>query len=239
MPTTAIIVAAGAGQRMGLATPKAFLQLAGRPLVAWSLSAFDTHPGIDAIVLMAPQDRVPEAERIAAAHRKVRRVAAGGGRRPDTVRLGLALVGKSPGGDSLVLVHDAARPLVDRDLITRVIEAAGRTGAAFPGLPPSDTVREAAAGAGPGGARLAGRTPDRSGLVLVQTPQGFRLSLLEEAFARAGEKAGDATDEAALLEWMGHPVEVVPGSPRNLKITGPTDLEVAAALLPSEARDSC
>jgi len=235
MPTTVLIVAAGAGLRMGRTIPKAFLELDGRPLVYYSLAAFDAHPEVDAVVLMVPGSFMAEARVLAAAHHKVAKVAPGGERRQDTVSLGIDLVagltrnGAGASSEPIVLVHDAARPLVDAELITRVIEAARRTGAAFPGVPVSDTLRQTAPDAGRQGGLLAGRTIDRDRLVGVQTPQGFRLSLLIEARARAGGAV--VTDEAGLFESFGGKVEVVPGSPGNLKVTCAVDLVVAAALL--------
>jgi 2-C-methyl-D-erythritol 4-phosphate cytidylyltransferase len=231
MPTTALIVAAGAGVRTGLPLPKAFLDLEGRPLVDYSLSAFDAHPAVDSIVLMAPGEMLAEAGRIAGRYPKVRAIAAGGVRRQDTVALGLERIAADDGGerdDALVLVHDAARPLVEASLISAVIAAAARTGAAIPGVTPPDTVREIEAD-GPGGARAASRTLDRRRVILVQTPQGFRLRLLRKAYE--GAAGPDVTDDAALVERLGMPIETVEGSPRNLKITTAQDLIVAAALM--------
>ncbi|HZI94926.1 MAG TPA: 2-C-methyl-D-erythritol 4-phosphate cytidylyltransferase [Patescibacteria group bacterium] len=233
MPTTALIVAAGAGLRMGLGTPKAFLSIAGRSLMELSLAAFDSHPGIDGIILIAPADRLEEARRIAAGFRKVKDVVAGGPRRQDSVRLGLeslrGMIDDGRAGDPLVLVHDAARPLVDASLIAAVIDSTARVGAAIPGLAPSDMVRQTSNGGGPPGHTRAGSVLDRRSLVLVQTPQGFRLPLLLDAYASAADE--EVTDDAALVQRLGHPVEVVPGSPFNMKITTPGDLEIAAAIL--------
>jgi len=230
MQTTAIIVAAGAGVRMGTRRPKAFLDLAGRPIVEHSLRAFQDHARITAIVLMVPPGMEDESRAMAAPYPKVAAVAAGGTRRQDTVFLGLqaarALAGA--GTEPLVLVHDAARPLVPAILITAVLDAAARTGAAFPGLASCDTVREVLTGP-PESAVLAGRTLPRERLVMVQTPQGFRMSLLERAHAAAGDEP--ATDDAALVLALGEPVEVVPGSERNFKITSAHDLQRASALL--------
>jgi len=229
MKTTALIVAAGAGVRMGSPSPKAFLLLEGRPLVSYSLETFQRHGRIDGIVLVAPAACLDEAARVGKPHGKLTAVVEGGARRQDSVARGLARALVS-GPDDLVLVHDAARPLVDADLVDRVIEAAARTGAAVPGVQPDDTVRSL--GEGPG-ARLAGATLDRARLVLVQTPQGFRLRLLSEAYARV---SADVTDDASLVEAMGHPVELVEGSSMNLKVTRAADLAVAAALLREAGR---
>ena len=231
MQTTAIIVAAGAGVRMGTRRPKAFLELAGRPIVEHSLRVFQDHARITAIVLMVPPGLEDDARAMAVPYPKVASVNAGGVRRQDTVSLGLRAAAALPGArgsESLVLVHDAARPLVPADLITAVLDAAARTGAAFPGLAPCDTVREVMAGS-PASAVLAGRTMPREHLVMVQTPQGFRMSVLERAHAAAGGEP--VTDDAALVLALGQPVEVVPGSERNFKITSAHDLQRASALL--------
>jgi len=234
MRAAALIVAAGAGVRMGQSGPKAFLMLEGVSLLERCVRTFDAHPGVDRIVLMVPSGLEPKAREVVSAYRKLRSVAAGGDRRQDTVQLGLdRLAGHSPsapGLDTLVLIHDAARPLVEPGLITAVIEAAARSGAAVPGIPASDTVKQVGSGAETSPRFLAG-TLDRKELVLAQTPQGFRLSLLREAYARADADRLEATDDARLVELMGHRVELVPGSKFNIKVTEPEDLLIAAALL--------
>ena len=224
MKTTALIVAAGAGVRMGRPRPKAFLSLCGLRVVEYSLAAFDEHPLVDGIILMVPEPMLTEAAEVAARFRKVAAVAAAAALGLDTVQLGLNHAGDA----DLILVHDAARPLVDRDLISRVIEAAARTGAAIPGVRPRDTIRKEPEPVA-GEHRMGAGTHDRNGLVLVQTPQGFRLSLLREAAAAAG--GVEVTDDAMLVEMMGCPVEVVEGSRRNFKLTTPDDLIFASALL--------
>jgi 2-C-methyl-D-erythritol 4-phosphate cytidylyltransferase/2-C-methyl-D-erythritol 2,4-cyclodiphosphate synthase len=231
MKTTAIIVAAGSGVRMGSPGPKAFLDLGGRPVVEHSLQAFQQHPGVDAIVVMVPPGMLDRARTLCGRYPKVIAVAEGGARRQDTVALGLRqarAAGGAGGPDDIVLVHDAARPLVDAATIGAVREAAHRAGAAVPGVPPDDTVREVP-GAGNEGQPRAPGTLDRSRLVMVQTPQGFRLDLLEKAHGAA--QGADVTDDASLVERLGVAVEVVPGSPRNFKLTSPADLERARALL--------
>lgn len=206
-------------------TAKAFLELDGRPMLEHSLAVFDAHPRVDDIILLVPAPLLEEASRITARYRKVTGVVPGGRRRQDTVALGLERIAAGGAGD-LVLIHDAARPLVDPDLITRVVEAAARTGAAVPGLRPADTVREEG---GKDGARRAGRTLERDRLVLTQTPQGFELETLRVASHAA--RGVEVTDDAMMVERLGRPVEIVAGSPRNLKITSPEDLVLAAALL--------
>ncbi len=218
---------------MGADLPKAFLTLGGVPLVTHSLTLFARHPAIDAIVVVVPQGMVEETRRLAAGVPKVSAVTEGGVMRADSVRRGFDCVRSGASDDDLVLVHDAARPLAGADLVSAVVEAAKRTGAAVPGLRPSDTVRETAPAPAPGEPALAARRLDRDRLVLVQTPQGFRVGLLAAALARAATVAlpGDATDDAALIEMLGHPVAIVEGSPINFKITRPEDLKMAESWL--------
>jgi len=149
-------------------------------------------------------------------------VAAGGEVRQQSVALGLA---RLPRGPALVLVHDAARPFVSRELIDRVLAVAARGAAAVPGLPLSDTVKETDT------AGLVVRTVPRERLVAVQTPQAFPREMLETAHQRArSEPAAGATDDAALCERLGHPVRVVAGSARNIKVTTAEDFALAEAL---------
>ncbi len=158
----------------------------------------------------------------ASRYAKVTAVVRGGEMRQDSVANGVEAL--DPADDDIVLVHDGARPLVTQDLIERVLEAARTTGAAIPGLPLEDTIKEAEAG------RVV-RTVPRERLVRVQTPQGFSAGLLRRALDAAKTAGLAATDEAALLESLGLPVTIVPGDPRNLKITSPLDLTAAEAYL--------
>ncbi len=217
---------------MGASQPKAFLDLAGCPVVEHSLRVFQLHHEVDAIVLLVPPGYADRGRAMTARYPKVHAVEEGGRRRQDTVARGLARVTAMAGAGEgqFVIVHDAARPLVTPDLVTSVLEGARRTGAAVPGIGPADTVRELR---GPAGEepQMAGRTLDRERLVLVQTPQAFRLQTLVTAYA--GDDGRDVTDDAALVQRMGLDVEVVPGSQSNFKITGPADLARAAFLLQS------
>lgn len=214
----AIIVAAGSGRRFGSA--KQFAPLRGRMLVEWCLSAFERHPGVSDIVLVLPPDELKREFRSATT--KLRAVVEGGAERQDSVSRGFASV--APAGDGLVLVHDGARPLVSAELISRVIEAAGLTGAAVPGLALDETVKEVAE------SRVM-RTLDRRGLARVQTPQGFSYPILKEALEAAARDYFRGTDEAMLVERLGRPVALVPGDPRNIKITTALDLKAAEAYL--------
>jgi 2-C-methyl-D-erythritol 4-phosphate cytidylyltransferase len=200
----AIVVAAGSGSRFG--APKQFEPLGGRRVLDWSLEA--ARSVADGIVAVLPPEVVAAGEPGADA------VAGGGDTRSASVRAGLAHV---PGDAEVVVVHDGARPLAGSDLFAAVV-AAVRAGAdaAVPGVPLADTLRW-----------RSGGVADRDGLVAVQTPQAFRAAALRAA--HAGEP--EATDDASLVEAAGGKVVVVDGSPLNLKITNPSDLTVAEALL--------
>jgi 2-C-methyl-D-erythritol 4-phosphate cytidylyltransferase len=203
-----IVVAAGSGSRFG--RPKQYEELAGRPVLDWSLaaaSATATGPD-DGVVLVVRADRASEPASGAD------RVVAGGTTRSSSVRAGLAAV---PGDADVIVVHDGARPLAGAELFARVVEAVREDAdAAVPAVEVTDTLRHRSGGA-----------VDRDGLVAVQTPQAFRAAVLRRAHAAAPE----ATDDASLVEAAGGKVVVVDGSLANLKITRPIDLAIAEALL--------
>ncbi len=213
-----VIAAAGASTRMG-GTDKVRAMLGERPLLAYPLLAFDSSPLVDALVLVISAANLEWARGLVEALglAKVRDVCPGGPRRQDSVRLGLEALGRC----DWVLVHDGARPFVTRRLLEEALVAAQETGAAVPALPLSDTVKEVEGD-------VVVRTLDRSRLRAVQTPQAFRYDLLLEAHRRA---TAEATDDAALVEALGAAVRVFPGSPYNLKVTTPADLDLARALL--------
>jgi 2-C-methyl-D-erythritol 4-phosphate cytidylyltransferase len=222
MNALAIIVAAGRGERMGASRPKAFLDLAGQPLLLRSALAFDAAPSVDAVVAVVPPEEIETARAILDPVRKLRAVVAGGARRQDSVLEGLK---QAPDGFAgVVLVHDAARPLADVPLVERVVRAAAETGAALPVLALVDTVKRVRDG------RVV-ETLDRAELAGAQTPQGFRFDLLVEACEAAFRDRVTLTDEAMAVERLGRPVHAVPGSPLNRKITTPEDLAWAEGVL--------
>lgn len=221
MRTTAVIVAAGRGERLGEATPKQFLLCAGHPLAWHAVDRFCRSGEVDEVVVVLPQEEDLERHLGGSAAWPVPvRAVAGGARRQDSVAAGLAAIQ----GDGLVLVHDAARPLVPTRVIRDVRRAAAVTGAAVPALPCADTIKEAADG------RILS-TLERGGLVRVQTPQGFRLELLRRAHAEAPATGPGAGDDAALVERLGAAVAVVDGAEENIKVTRPGDLELVEALV--------
>jgi 2-C-methyl-D-erythritol 4-phosphate cytidylyltransferase len=219
--TWAVLVAAGAGERLGIDRPKAFALLAGRPLLAESLDRLDRCPWIDAIVVAAPpgweEPSILLSEELAAT--KVVSCVTGGATRAESVRAALADV---PEDALVVLVHDAARPLVDDAVVERVLGplADGFDGA-VPGLPMTDTVKRVEHGA-------VTETVAREGLVRTQTPQAFLAPAFRRAYA--GDLSG-ATDCASLVERTGGRVAVVDGDSRLLKVTTPDDLAFVEALL--------
>jgi 2-C-methyl-D-erythritol 4-phosphate cytidylyltransferase len=233
---TAILPAAGLGTRMGADTPKQFLSLDGVPMLLFTLRRLAACPAISDFVIST---RAEEVDSVAASVAKEKidrpvRVVRGGDARQDSVANALAEV---PPDTDLILVHDAVRPLVTRDQIERVIAEAAACGAAILGIPAMDTVKEVKRASSPGGTgdiALIMATIPRERVVLAQTPQVFRTSLLLEAFARARADGVSASDEAGLVERLGHDVHVVPGSVSNLKITRPGDMELAEFYLRQE-----
>jgi 2-C-methyl-D-erythritol 4-phosphate cytidylyltransferase/2-C-methyl-D-erythritol 2,4-cyclodiphosphate synthase len=238
MHVAVIIAAGGRGVRFGAALPKQWLTLAGRTMLEHSVAAFDRHRDVDEIVVVLPREaladpgsqlgsepgseRGPELPKPASLTKPVRFVA-GGARRQDSVANGFAAV--SPQAD-VVLVHDAARPLVSAEVISRTIAAAAESGAAIAAVPVHDTVKQAV---DRDGLLFIARTLPRETLHLAQTPQGFRREVLAAAIAQGGD--ADVTDEAGWAERAGYPVRLVAGNHDNMKITTERDLARAEALL--------
>ena len=220
-PVSVIIAAAGEGRRLGYELPKALVPLAGTPLFLHSLRTFAALPFVREIAVVLPAewvDRIRKqlGKRLAAL--KVTTLVPGGTRRQDSVRIGLEAT-TAP----VVLVHDAARPLVTRAAITDLAAAAARHGAAVLSHPAVDTIKIADA---------RGRvvsTPDRARVWHAQTPQGFRRAVLVNAYKVNGR--ADATDDVQLVERAGKKVVIVPGPATNFKVTTPDDLARAEKLL--------
>jgi 2-C-methyl-D-erythritol 4-phosphate cytidylyltransferase len=220
----AILVAAGSGERLGLGRPKAFASLNGRPLLAEPLERLDASEWIDGIVVAAPPEWeepcILVAEEVAAG--KVAKAVTGGPTRSESVRAALAEV---PEDATVVLVHDAARPLVTAEVIERVVTALGDGwDGAVPVLPVGDTVK-----------RLDGETVaetlDREGLATAQTPQAFVAPVLRDAFSTLQQNVTNSTDCASLVEAKGGRVRAVDGDPRLVKVTTRADLELVESWL--------
>ena len=223
MSTAAIVVAGGTGVRMGAGMPKAFLPLAGRPMVAWALEALAASPGVDAIVLVAPPGMEGDATAAVGLTADLHRVVAGGMTRSRSVLAGLDAL---PPGAERVLVHDAARPLLTPDLVGRVLAALDDADGAIAAAPLADTLKRVDED------DVITETPGRAGLWLAQTPQAFAAAALRSAFDAADAEALDAaTDCAGLLEARGARVKVVASGGPNLKVTTPADLAVCERLL--------
>jgi len=219
-----VVVAAGSGTRLGAAQPKAFVSLAGRPLLQHAVRRVLDSGVVGCVVAVVPTDLVQPADELLGPDVIV---VPGGADRSASVRCGLAAL---PAAVDTVLVHDAARCLAPPDLVRRIVDALDQHPAVVPGLPLADTVKQV----DDGGAVV--RTPDRARLRLVQTPQGFARDLLERAHRSAAGSddaaaASLATDDAGLVELLGERVQVVPGDPRALKVTTPDDLAHAGWLL--------
>jgi 2-C-methyl-D-erythritol 4-phosphate cytidylyltransferase len=231
----AILPAAGMGTRMGAETPKQFLELDGTPIVIHSLRRIASCSQVTDIIVATRADEVARLEeRIAREQFKQSvRVVRGGDSRQDSVAAALLEVPKDA---EIVLVHDAVRPFVTTEQIARVIEEARRCQAAILGIPAMDTVKEVKRASLPEDVALITGTIPRERVVLAQTPQAFATKLLKEAFARAQADGVSASDEAGLVERIGHDVHVVLGSERNIKITRPSDMELARFYLESERR---
>jgi len=229
MNVIVIVPAAGLGTRMAPAggrpqNSKQYSELGGVPILLHTLRKFAAAPGVTEIYLALRQAEskafldLLEADKLA----KPVRVVEGGENRQQSVANALAAVKAED--DDIVLVHDAVRPFVGQETIVHVIEAAAKHGAAIAGVPAVDTIKQVERTAE--GAVIRATIP-RAQVVMAQTPQGFRYDVLKKAFDEAMRDGFVGTDESSLVERSGHEVQVVMGSPRNMKITTPADMELA------------
>ena len=221
----AVVPAGGTGKRMGAGTPKQFLMLDGVPMMLHALRVLERAPGVTEVVLVVPKEERERAlsevvERYGL--KKVLKVVPGGATRQESVQHGLNEVDDDV---EIVVVHDAVRPFITEDRIERSIEVARQHGGAIVAVPMKDTPKQA------GPDRLIQRTLDRTDLWLAQTPQTFRRALVVEAYRKAAIAHVHATDDAALVERLGHTVAIVEGSWENIKITTPEDMILAEAIL--------
>lgn len=225
MKKYAVIVAGGSGSRMGGGIPKQFRTLCGRPMLWWSMKAFHEEDPETKLILVLPADflalwndfytSLPDGERFD------HEATAGGVTRTESVRKGLSLVSE----DSLVAVHDGARPLVSANIISRGWETAREKGAAVPVVPVTDSLRLLE--------EDGSQAVDRSQYVAVQTPQVFRSVFLKKAYENAEGRT--FTDDASLMEHAGHKVALFEGSHDNIKITTPADMAVATVIMGKDA----
>jgi 2-C-methyl-D-erythritol 4-phosphate cytidylyltransferase len=221
----AIIPAAGEGRRMGGAIPKQFLQIGGREILARTLEVFEACVAIDDVWVVVAAEQCTSCQSTIVERygfRKVRGVVAGGTTRQESVWRGLQRVTEAV---HLVVVHDGVRPFVTELLLQQTLEPASRYGAAIAAVPLKDTLKRVSA------AGTVEATVPRERLWRVQTPQAFQHALLRRAFQHAWRQGLQATDEAGLIEALGHPVQIVPSYEHNIKITTPDDLVFSAMFL--------
>ncbi len=228
--TSAVLVAAGRSARMGAGSErKPFLVLEGKTVLEHACAAFDAAPNVVEIVLVVCDEDLERVRRLvvsSSATKKVRAVVAGGDLRPDSVAAGAAAAREDV---ALIAIHDVARPLVEPELVERAIAVAATRGAALVAVPVTDTIKTSSDGVS------AESTLDRSVLWRAQTPQVFRAELFRSLLERAAAESYRPTDDAVLHETYIGPVAIVPGDPRNLKITQAEDLLLATAILRDRA----
>lgn len=221
---TVILVAAGKSERMGLNTDKAFLNLGPRPVIAWSILAFEQCIDIDQIILVVRKDQLLAAKSVAQMFgiSKLRAIVPGGVRRQDSVLNGMKEMDPET---RVVIVHDGARPCVTPDLIAETIKVAKRSGCGIAASRVWDTIKYVERGS------TVDHTVDRTKLWAVQTPQAFKVEVLQRAYRAVEEKKVTVTDEASAVELIGEPVRLVEWPRPNIKITTAEDLPLAAAAL--------
>jgi len=230
MHVTAIVPSAGGGTRLAGNLPKQYLPLAGIPLLTRTLQALQASGRVDSLILVVPPGHEARCrtELLEPFGLHADAVVPGGADRQASVLAGLSRI---PEGTDLVLVHDGARPFVTGELIRAAVSAAAAAGAAVVAVPVTDTIKVA----GPDGS--VKETPERGRLWAAQTPQVFRAALLRDAHRQALQDGFRGTDDSALVERLGHPVRLVPGTPENLKITTPADLALADHILQTRQRE--
>ncbi|NQT80540.1 MAG: 2-C-methyl-D-erythritol 4-phosphate cytidylyltransferase [Candidatus Aminicenantes bacterium] len=215
-----IVVAAGEGKRFGFA--KQFALIKEKSVLDWCLEKFEVHEQVTDIILVLKEKT--KEERFLKRYRKIAAVARGGRKRQDSVLSGFNQI--NPKKTEIVLVHDGVRPLVEEDLISRVIEATRTKGAVVPAIPVKDTIKLVEG-------QEVSRTLDRDKLFRIQTPQGFLYSILKKALNKAKEENFYGNDEASLVERVGETVSIIQGDSKNIKITTPEDLKILEAFYES------
>ena len=236
-PVTAIIVAAGTGSRMGAqAMPKQFLPVGGIPILAHTLKIFDRAASVDHLVLVIRAEDRAICESLVREFQiaKIAAMVDGGQERQDSVLRGLRA---APAQTEIVLIHDAVRMFVTEDMIAQSICDARQFGASVVAVSAKDTIKEARPCAENDSAVMIVKTHDRRNLWQIQTPQTFRRDLILACYQQAIAAGFQATDDAMMAEHFGHPVKIVPGLYRNIKITTPDDLIIAEAFYQQEKRN--
>ena len=216
----AVIVAAGNASRMG-GIDKVMARLDGEPMICRTVRAFQTAPAIREIVIVTRPDLIESITELCKGYDKVTTVTAGGSSRQESVEKGLAALS---GKVKLAAIQDGARPLISQEVIERTVRAAHTYGAAAPGIPVKDTIKQVEG-------YVIANTPDRSKLQAVQTPQVFDYDLLRGALQKAREEKAELTDDCSAVENLGFKIKLVEGDERNIKITTPLDLKIARLFL--------
>lgn len=230
----AVVPAAGAGKRLGLGFNKAFVMLRGAPLLAHCLRMLERTGMVGRAVVVLAADEVREGEKLLLRYRNEYfpglpfRVVAGGKERQDSVANALAAI---PENDGYIAVHDGARPFAGKEVFARTLAAAKRCGAAIAAVPVKNTIKVI------DGDGYVSATPERSALRAVQTPQIFATPLLKQAYACLAAHPAAVTDDASVVELLGHKVAVAEGRYENIKITTPEDLALAEHLLARQELD--
>ena len=222
MKVTAVIPAAGAGKRMN--SKKQFLELNGRPVLDITVSVFDECQAIDDIIVVVAKEDIGSTKDLLKERKKVKSIVAGGAERQDSVYNGIkAIIPESE--EDIVVIHDAARPLITKDIISKAVTEAKVSKAVVVGIPSKDTVKTVSP------ENIIMETLDRASIWLVQTPQVFHCSVIKQAYERAQRIKYKATDDSKLVERMGISVKMIMGSSENIKITTKEDLAMAEAIL--------
>lgn len=226
MSVSAIIVAAGTSKRMNDGVDKLAVQLSGKPLLAWTISRFESTEIIDEIIVVTREDEIAKVKEMAKSEgfRKVSSIVKGGAYRQQSAQNGLKAVSKD---SKVVLIHDGARPLIRTSDIKQIVASAKENGAVLLAVPSKDTVKEVQNG-------IVTQTLPRESVWLAQTPQGFKKELLQEAFSSAEKEGYIGTDEASLVERIGKDVTILEGHSSNIKVTVTSDIGVVQSLLKRE-----
>jgi len=226
MKVIALIPAAGMGKRMGAGINKQYLLLAGIPIVARTISVFESSPLVDDIYIITPEQEIPFCrEQVVEVHAytKVRGIVAGGAERQHSVLNGIRGI-TSPASDDVILIHDGVRPFVTHEIIASSVESAKSHDGALVAVPTKDTIKVVHH-------NIVRDTPMRETIWQAQTPQAFRYSIISNAHEKAATEGFLGTDDSSLVERLGGEVHIVTGDYRNIKITTPEDLVLAEAFL--------
>ncbi|MEW6455756.1 MAG: 2-C-methyl-D-erythritol 4-phosphate cytidylyltransferase [Acidobacteriota bacterium] len=219
-----IIVAAGEGKRFGMEIPKQFTFLKGKPIIEWSVEAFEKNSRVKEIVVVL--NSLNWGEPLKEKFKKVKKIVLGGKRRADSVFNGLREIRAK--NDDIILIHDGVRPIIDDKIINNVIKKTEKYGAVVPAIPVKDTVKQ-------GKGNYVIRTLDRKKVFRIQTPQGFKFRWLIDAFNARLKRIKRITDDSYLLERIGKKVYMIQGSEENIKITEPIDLKFAEVIIENKS----